>query len=66
MKTAAVYAPAYGPENMTRLRRFAIGVIKAKGDTNVAQKMRQLTRNVRRVFDYLRMTINSCAVAQKL
>ena len=56
----------YGPENMTRLRRFAIGVIKAKGVTNVAQKMRQLTRNVRLVFHYLRMTINSCAVAQKL
>ena len=54
----------YGPENMTRLRRFAIGVIKSKGVTNVAQKMRQLTRNVRLVFDYLRMTINSCAVAQ--
>lgn len=51
----------YGPENMTRLRRFAIGVIKLKGATNVAQKMRQLTRNVRLVFDYLRMTINSCA-----
>jgi hypothetical protein len=51
---------------MTRLRRFAIGVIKSKGVTNVAQKMRQLTRNVRLVFDYLRMTINSCAVAQKL
>lgn len=56
----------YGPENMTRLRRFAIGVIKSKGVTNVAQKMRQLTRNVRLVFDYLRMTINSCAVAQRL
>jgi predicted transposase YbfD/YdcC len=56
----------YGPENMSRLRRFAIGVIKLKGATNVAQKMRQLTRNVRLVFDYLRMTINSCIVARKL
>lgn len=53
----------YGPENMTRLRRFAIGVIKSKGANNVAQKMRQLTRNVRLVFDYLRMTNNACAVA---
>lgn len=51
----------YGPENITRLRRFAIGVIKAKGVRSVPQKMRQLTRNVRLVFDYLRMTKNSCA-----
>ena len=50
----------YGPENITRLRRFAIGVIKSKTPRSVAQKMRQLTRNVRLVFDYLRMTINSC------
>jgi len=48
-----------GPENMTRLRRFAVGVIKAKGVRSVAQKMRQLTQNVRAVFDYLRMTKNS-------
>ena len=27
-----------GPENMTRLRRFAVGVIKAKGVRSVAQK----------------------------
>jgi hypothetical protein len=48
---------------MTRLRRFAISVIKSKskGSGSVAQKMRQLTRNVRLVFDYLRMTENSCA-----
>lgn len=54
----------YGPENITRLRRFAIGVIKSKGVRSVAQKMRQLTRNVRLVFDYLRMTKNSCAAAR--
>ena len=54
----------YGPENMTRLRRFAVGLIKSKGVSNVAQKMRQLTRNVRLVFDYLRMTENSCAAAR--
>jgi len=51
----------HGPENMTRLRRFAVGLIKSKGVTNVAQKMRQLTRDIRLVFDYLRMTKNSCA-----
>ena len=50
----------HGPENITRLRRFAIGVIKSRGTRSVAQKMRQLTRNVRLVFDYLRMTENSC------
>ena len=50
----------HGPENITRLRRFAIGVIKSKGVRSVAQKMRQLTRNTRLVFDYLRMTENSC------
>jgi predicted transposase YbfD/YdcC len=53
----------YGPENMTRLRRFAIGVIKSKGVYSVAQKMRELTRNVRLVFDYLCMTKNACAAA---
>lgn len=50
----------FGPENMTRLRRFAIGLLKSRGVDNVAQKMRQLTRNMRMVFDYLRMTANSC------
>jgi len=54
----------YGPENISRLRRFAIGVIKAKSVRSVAQKMRELTCNVRLVFDYLRMTKNSCALAR--
>jgi predicted transposase YbfD/YdcC len=49
----------HGPENITRLRRFAIGVIKSKGVYSVAQKMRELAFNVRLVFDYLKMTINS-------
>ena len=48
-----------GPKNITRLRRFAVGIIKAKGVRSVAQKMRQLTQNVRAVFDYLRMSQNS-------
>ncbi|MDP2602099.1 MAG: ISAs1 family transposase, partial [Deltaproteobacteria bacterium] len=30
----------HGPENVTRLRRFAIGLIKSKGAKNVAQKIR--------------------------
>jgi hypothetical protein len=43
---------------MTRLRKFAIGIIKSKKshNKNVAQKMRQLAFNVRAVFDYLKMT----------
>ena len=49
----------YGPENISRLRRFAVGLIKSKGATNVAQKMRQLMRNIRLVLDYLGMTRNS-------
>jgi predicted transposase YbfD/YdcC len=51
----------HGPENITRLRRFAIGVIKSKGVRSVAQKMRQLNKSTRLVFDYLRMTNNSRA-----
>ena len=49
----------YGPENITRLRRFAVSVIKSKGVRSVAQKMRQLMCNARLVFDYLRMTKNA-------
>jgi predicted transposase YbfD/YdcC len=55
----------YGPENITRLRRFAISVIKSKRVRSVAQKMRQLMGNVRLVFDYLRMTENSCVAASR-
>jgi predicted transposase YbfD/YdcC len=54
----------HGPENMTRLRRFAIGAIKSRGARSVPEKMRRLTGNVRLVFDYLRMTANSCASAR--
>lgn len=50
-----------GPENISRLRRFAVGVIQfiSDGKSSVAQKMQQLNRNTRLVFDYLRMTFNS-------
>ncbi|MEA3231450.1 MAG: ISAs1 family transposase [Thermodesulfobacteriota bacterium] len=50
----------HGPANITRLRRFAISILKSKGVRSVPQKMRQLMRNVRLVFDYLRMSENSC------
>jgi len=49
----------YGPENMTRLRRLAIGILKSKGIRNVAQKMRQLSFSPRMVFDYLRISGNT-------
>lgn len=51
----------HGPENITRLRRFAAGVIQfiSDGKESVSIKMQQLNRNTRLVFDYLRMTSNS-------
>ena len=51
----------HGPANMTRLRRFAVSVIKSfsNGKTSVAEKMRELSRNTRLVFDYLLLTKNS-------
>lgn len=51
----------YGPENITRLRRFAVGAIQcfSKGQSGVAATMRRLNRNTRLVFDTLRMTKNS-------
>jgi len=55
-------AKGYGPENMTRLRRFAVGLYKSKGVTNVSQKMRQLLMAPRTVLDYMKMTENSCTV----
>lgn len=51
----------FGPENITRLRRFAIGILKSfqqPGQT-IATMMRTLSFRTRIVFDYLRMTKNS-------
>ncbi|MDP3705925.1 MAG: hypothetical protein Q8R24_08465 [Legionellaceae bacterium] len=55
----------HGPENITRLRRFAVTVIARVSDKTkrVAEQMRRLQRNTRLVFDYLRMTKNSAAAA---
>ena len=54
---------ASGPENVTRLRRFAVGILKSfqKPAQSIAEMMRKLTFNNRLVFDYLRMTQNSSA-----
>jgi len=51
----------HGPENISRLRRFAIGLLKSKKTKSVAQKMRQLNRDIRLVFDDLCMTKNACS-----
>lgn len=48
-----------GPTNITRFRRFVIGLIKSKSAKNVSQKMRELNRNVRTIFDYFKMTKSS-------
>jgi len=51
----------FGPENITRLRRFAVGILKSfqKPHQSIAEMMRNLSFNIRLVFDYLRMTRNS-------
>lgn len=50
----------YGPENITRLRRFAIGLLKSKSSKEtIPAMMKKLMWNPRAVFDYLKMTKNS-------
>jgi|GEM_PF-2082999 len=58
----------FGPENITRLRRFAVGILKSFQITNqsVAELMRKLCFRTRLVFDYLRMTKNSATVSLRL
>ena len=55
----------FGPENMTRLRRFAVGILRSfkKPRQSLSTMMRLLAFNTRLVFDYLRMTQNSAARA---
>ncbi len=57
----------YGPENITRLRRFVISIIKSKKKkVSIARIMRTLSFNTRAVFDYLKMTRNSCGFTRVL
>ena len=49
----------FGPENMTRIRRFVIGLIKSKAVKGISKKMRKLNKNMRAVLDYLKMTKNT-------
>ena len=53
----------FGPENITRLRRFAVGILKSfqKPAQSIAAMMRTLCFRTRLVFDYLRMTKNSAS-----
>ena len=53
----------FGPENISRLRRFAVGILKSfqKRTQSISEMMRKLTFKTRIVFDYLRMTQNSSA-----
>ena len=55
----------FGPENMTRLRRFAIGLLKSKQKKeSIREMMMKLLLNTRAVFDFLKMTRNSNPVAR--
>jgi hypothetical protein len=67
--TIARYKPNMKAKFFTRpwcpLFGGKISLIKAKGVDSVAQKMRDLHRRVRLVFDYLRMSNNSLATAAK-
>ena len=55
----------FGPENMTRLRRFAIGLLKSKQkNESIREMMMKLLLNTRAVFDFLKMTRNSNPMAR--
>jgi hypothetical protein len=49
----------HGPENISGLRRFAVGLIESKALRSVAQTMRQFNRNMRLLFDHL-LIIENC------
>ena len=57
----------FGPENVSRLRRFAVGILKSfqKPTQSIAELMRKLSFRTRLVFDYLRMTNNSATVSSR-
>ncbi len=54
----------FGPENITRFRRFAIGILKSKKrKETIPEMMMKLLLNTRSVFDFLKMTQNSNPVS---
>ena len=56
----------HGPENITRLRSFAVGVLARlrKLNQSIAQMMRQMCFQPSTVLDYLRLTANSGQMAR--
>jgi predicted transposase YbfD/YdcC len=56
----------FGAEHITRLRRFAVGILTffQKPAQTIAEMMRRLCFRTRLVFDYLRMTNNSVTGAR--
>ncbi len=58
----------FGPENVSRLRRFAVGILKSlqKPPQSIAAMMRKLSFRTRLVFDYLRMTQNSTVMGARV
>ncbi len=44
---------------MTRLRRFAIGLIKSKANKKISKKMRQLNKDTRAVLTYFKIITNA-------
>jgi len=54
----------FGPENITRLRRFATGLLKSKrSNETIPEMMMKLLLNTRAVFDLLKMTRSSNALS---
>ena len=51
----------HGPENITRLRCFAVGILKSfqKPAQSIAAMMHKLSFRTHLVFDYLSLTTNS-------
>lgn len=49
----------HGPQNTSRLRRFAIGLIRNRTTAGVAPTIRRLMQNTGLLFGYLGMTANS-------
>jgi predicted transposase YbfD/YdcC len=64
------FRTGFGPENITRLRRFAIGLLKSKkskkSNETMPKMMQRLLLNTRAVFDYLKMTRNSNQLSTEL
>ena len=58
----------FGPENISRLRRFAVGILKSfqKPTQSIAEMMRKLSFRTRLVFDYLLMTQNSTVAGTQI